>query len=322
MAFGLTVKAVKIVFLIGAGIDFTSSSSLLLRIHPLFPPNILVEAMPSLFKRVRNFGKGRGRKDFEESKREQDGGLKDGAALPVTPSTGTLRLPRTPKFPVFSDSQALANVQPQSPEQGDAEDGTKASSSNVAEPHVPPNQPVTDARVTPSSADAGAKEPHQPVTASTVQDISKASSGNAAQEQVPPSVLLATNTQAGLAGADPGAKESQQLPALSTSQRLWNDAYDSLENDNDTAKLVKSYMKTLTAVLQAEKASDASASGDSNVSAELKDPIKRQIHMKKLLEDGRAKVFTASNITKGVGDVAQFILSAKGLVDSAVQNIP
>jgi hypothetical protein len=155
-----------------------------------------------------------------------------------------------------------------------------------------------------------------------VQDISKASSGNAAQEQVPPSVLPATDTQAGLAGADPGAKEPQQLPALSTSQRLWNDAYDSLENDNDTAKLVKSYMKTLTTVLKAEKALDDSASGDGNVSAELKDPIKRQMHMKKLVEEGQAKVSTASTITRGVGDVAQFILSAKGMIDVAIQNIP
>jgi hypothetical protein len=233
-------------------------------------------------------------------------------------------------FQSSQNSQNLANVQPQSPEQGGVEDGTKASSSNV-EPHVPPsNPPVTDARVTPSSADAGAKEPHQPVTASTVQDISKASSSNAAQEQVPPSVLPVTDAQAGPAGADPGAKEPQQLtesavqqaPALSTSQRLWNDAYDSLENDNDTAELVKSYMKTLTTVLKAEKAPDTSASGDSDVSAELKDPTTRQMHMKKLVEEGQAKVSTASKIMRGVGDVAQFILSAKGMIDLAIQNIP
>ena len=116
--------------------------------------------------------------------------------------------------------------------------------------------------MTPASADAGAKKPHQPVTASTVQDTSKTSSSDAAQAQVPPSVLPFTDAQAGPAGADPGAKEPQpvtesavqQTAALSTSQRLWNDAYDSLENDNDTAELVKSYMKTLTTVLKAEKA--------------------------------------------------------------------
>jgi N-terminal domain of NWD NACHT-NTPase len=81
-------------------------------------------------------------------------------------------------------------------------------------------------------------------------------------------------------------------------------------------------VKTLTMVLKAEKTPDTSASGASDVSTELKDPTKRQMHMTKLLEEGQAKVFTASNITKGVGDVAQFILSTKGLVDLAIQNIP
>jgi N-terminal domain of NWD NACHT-NTPase/Zinc finger, C2H2 type len=114
----------------------------------------------------------------------------------------------------------------------------------------------------------------------------------------------------------------QQTQAIPTSQRLWNDAYDSLETDNETAELVKNYMKTLNMVLGTKNAPNTSNHRTNDVSTELKDPIKRQIHMKKLLEDGRAKVFTASNITKGVGDVAQFILSAKGLVDSAVQNIP
>ena len=44
--------------------------------------------------------------------------------------------------------------------------------------------------------------------------------------------------------------------------------------------------------------------------------------MKKLVEEGQAKVSTPSKITKGVGDVAQFILSAKGMIDLAIQNIP
>jgi N-terminal domain of NWD NACHT-NTPase len=45
------------------------------------------------------------------------------------------------------------------------------------------------------------------------------------------------------------------------------------------------------------------------------------MYMKKLLEDGQVKVFIVSNIVKGVCDVAQFILSAKGIVDLAIQNI-
>jgi hypothetical protein len=156
-----------------------------------------------------------------------------------------------------------------------------------------------------------------------VQETSKASSSHVAEAQVPPSV---TDAQADPAGTDPEAKKPQPVTEsvvqLSISQRLWNDAYDSLENDNETAELVKAYTKTLTMVLKAEKASDTSASRASDVSTELKDPIQRQMHMKKLVKDGQAKVFTASNITKAVGDVAKFILSAKGLVDSAIQNIP
>jgi hypothetical protein len=81
-------------------------------------------------------------------------------------------------------------------------------------------------------------------------------------------------------------------------------------------------VETLTTVLKAEKAPDNSVSVASDVSTELKDPTKRQMHMKKLVEEGQAKVSTASKITMGVGNVAQFILSAKGMIDLAIQNIP
>ena len=96
----------------------------------------------------------------------------------------------------------------------------------------------------------------------------------------------------------------QQTQAISISQRIWNAAYDSLESDNETAELVKAYVKTLKMVFKAEKTPDTPATKASNVLTELKDPIKRQIHMKKLLEDGQAKVFAASNIAKGVGNIA------------------
>lgn len=157
-----------------------------------------------------------------------------------------------------------------------------------------------------------------------------ASSGHLAQVQLPPSVPPVTDTQASSSRADPQATEpqpttefaAQQAYALPTSRRLCNDAYDSLENDNNTAGLVKAYVKTLTMVLRAEKAPDTSASRVSDVSNELKNLTKRQMHVRTLVEEGQAKVFTASNITEAVGDVAQFILSAKGLVNLAIQNIP
>jgi hypothetical protein len=126
-----------------------------------------------------------------------------------------------------------------------------------------------------------------------VQETSKASSSHVAQAQVPSSIIPFTDAQPGPAGPDLQAKEPQQATefavqqtqAISTSQRLWNDAYDSLENDKETAELVKAYVKILITVLKAEKAPDNSASEVCDVSTELKDPIKRHIYMKILVEE-------------------------------------
>ncbi|KAJ4864454.1 WD domain, g-beta repeat domain-containing protein [Trichoderma breve] len=113
------------------------------------------------------------------------------------------------------------------------------------------------------------------------------------------------------------SREPQQTK-LSKSQRLWNTAYDSLEEDEDTAGLVTSYVKTLTTVLEARPDIVSGAGAPAN----LKDPTMRQMFMKKLVEGGLAKISTPSKLTKGMGDVAQFIISAKGSIDAAIQNIP
>jgi hypothetical protein len=135
---------------------------------------------------------------------------------------------------------------------------------------------------------------------------------------------------------DPRETES---PALSPSQELWNAAYDSLAKggdttqdedtakekdsakDKDTAKLVKCYIETLATVLRAEVSDNHSLDAKS-VATGLEDKSKRQTHMRKLMKEGQAKISASSNITKRVGSVAQFILSAKGMIDLAIQNIP
>jgi hypothetical protein len=195
--------------------------------------------------------------------------------------------------------------------------------------------------MTPADPHAEATESHQLVTASTAKQIPKASSGHTAQAQVPQAPPFADvdsrPTAAGL-----GAKEPQpvtesgvhQDPNLS--RKLWNDAYVNLEKDED--KLVEAYRNTLAEILvdemlkdlKAKKATDTSAVGASNVSTErkdlkakildeLKDPANRQVHMGKLVKEGQAKVAKVSKITKGVGDFAKAILSAKPVVDIVLQ---
>ncbi|KAK3381182.1 hypothetical protein B0H63DRAFT_197445 [Podospora didyma] len=70
------------------------------------------------------------------------------------------------------------------------------------------------------------------------------------------------------------------------------------------------------------KAIESTEQPTSALSVTLKDPSQRQAHMRKLVEEGQAKVSTLSKITQGVGNAVQFVLSAKAMVDLAIQNIP
>jgi N-terminal domain of NWD NACHT-NTPase len=186
---------------------------------------------------------------------------------------------------------------------------------------------VNDAQVVPTSA--------EPVT--TVPDTANTSSSRAAQAHFPPPAPPITDPPA---EADPRREECHSMtkpteqqnqgpqnpelqnPELSTSQRLWNAAYENLENNDNTTKLVKSYVKTLMTVLKAKRASDTSASEVDDISAELKDPVKRQTYMRDLVEEGRKKIATTSKITEGVDNVIGYIDKAKGMIDAAIGNIP
>ena len=61
---------------------------------------------------------------------------------------------------------------------------------------------------------------------------------------------------------------------------------------------VISYMKTLEMVLGA----NLGVAPDTNISADLYNPTKRQMHMRRLVEEGRTKISRTSKITNGVGD--------------------
>ena len=103
--------------------------------------------------------------------------------------------------------------------------------------------------------------------------------------RVLPSNPPGIDAQTTLAKADSeaGRVTESKLPQYpNLSQKLWNDAYDSLEKDED--KLVKAYVKALTKSLENEKATDAS-----DISTELQDRNKRQMYMEKLVEKARQK---------------------------------
>lgn len=165
-------------------------------------------------------------------------------------------------------------------------------------------------------------EPH--ATTNTAQAVSIATLSCTTEPDALSSISHATPT----AELVPKPKERQPITTstepqaieISTSQRLWNAAYDSLKRDNNTAELAKSYIKTLTEVLN--KAGSNTPATEEDTLASLDDPTKRQEYMKKFVDEGQKKVATSSKIVGTVGDITQFIISAKGMIDAAIQNIP
>lgn len=113
-----------------------------------------------------------------------------------------------------------------------------------------------------------------------------------------------------------------QNPELPISQRLWNAAYENLGKNDNTAKLVKSYVKILATVLRAERTSDTSASEIDDISAELEDPVKRQTYMRDLVKEGQKNIAMTSKIAEGVDNVIEYIDKAKDMISVAIGNIP
>ncbi|KAH6714777.1 hypothetical protein BKA61DRAFT_735120 [Leptodontidium sp. MPI-SDFR-AT-0119] len=168
----------------------------------------------------------------------------------------------TAASPAPSFTQSIVNVQ--SPENEDVERTAKASSDTTA------------------GTDAGGKEPHHPAAASTLENTPESPPSDDAQKPV----VLSIEPRA--EESQPAPDPTQQLsPALSTSQRLCNTAYDRLEEDKDTAELTV-------------------ASGAGDIFTKLKDLTKRQKYMEDLVKKGQSK----------------FVLLAKGMIDTAIQNVP
>lgn len=146
------------------------------------------------------------------------------------------------------------------------------------------------------------------ITTSTLGVGQTSSLGGNTESHIPDLADRIENRTGELEPATDAAPQSATI-----SERLWNIAYDSLADDENTAKLVKSYIKTLTDVIDPQRA---------DISDELNDPIKREAYMKRLVEEGRKKISISSKTTKNLGDAAKFILSAKDMVSEAIKNIP
>lgn len=203
-------------------------------------------------------------------------------------SIGMLRLAR--HHGPSRSSHFLADVQSQQ------EYGSKASPIIAIEPYAPLSPSAADPQAARPSTEAAIAGCHQPAAASQ--------SSSPELPVKPQNKLTATEFT------------EQQSPTIPTSERLWNAAYDSLELED--AELVGSYVIILKKVLGGETGDPSTA----DARAELEDPTTRQKHMRKLVQNGQEKISKASRITTGVGDVANFVLSAKEMVDLVLKSVP
>jgi hypothetical protein len=242
---------------------------------------------------------------FKRSKKGQQPEAQSGRHSPVGHATPPV-MPETliaPELPQPRNPSIIASI--------DKEDSTKLTSISATKPGAPLSPPDTNAqgKGTFASPDTRAKKPWLP--ASAVQDTSKASSSHNAQ---------AKPTRTALQGREPqSATESGSQQDINFSQKLWDDAYDSLEKDEE--ELVRAYMNTLAKVFKLKKATNTSTTETIDIPTEIRDRAHRKIYMEQVVEEGKKKVAGMTKFSKAVGNFADTILKIKPMVDF-VMTIP
>lgn len=99
------------------------------------------------------------------------------------------------------------------------------------------------------------------------------------------------------------------------SQEVWNDAFNSLAQYDDTKTLVERYTNTLNINLGNGAANDATPEQSKSAAA-------RQAEMALLVKNDQKKIKRSSKITRKIGSFIESILLAKPLGDFLIENIP
>jgi hypothetical protein len=105
-------------------------------------------------------------------------------------------------------------------------------------------------------------------------------------------------------------------------EELWDRAYDSLKDDDPS--LVEAYEKILSSEIRENgppsEASEASEPQKNII--EQANPAARRTQMQKLIQDGLLKTAKEAKILRGASETIQVVLSAKDMIDSAMQTVP
>jgi len=190
----------------------------------------------------------------------------------------------------------------------------KASSGHADHVRVPQAPPVADVGVHPAAVDPRDKEP-QPVT------------GSGAQQDLNLSQKLWNDAYDNLKRDEDKLVEAYRntLVKVLVHEKLKSKKVADTSAAGAREDLKAEILDELKDP-KAQKATDASTARARDVLAEredlktqildeLEDRTKRQMHMKMLVENGKAKAAKAPKITKAVDDFAQAILSIKPIID-------
>lgn len=98
---------------------------------------------------------------------------------------------------------------------------------------------------------------------------------------------------------------------------IWDQAYDSLREDD--AKLVDAYEKILSSRPSAIDSASEATEPQNTID---RTPEARREQMHKLIQDGLQKTNREAKIIQGIGEAAQFVLSANDMISTALQAVP